>query len=137
MAKRRMSLRVRIPPYRHSRNAWRELIHSEVVKIAQARGVSFQPDDRLELIITLYLDETGLRFHDVDNRLKDIMDALQGRAGGPKSIRRLTPIIPNDHQVFRVSIEKMLPPGQSLGMGHLSIKKYKRVANKQIQSICA
>ena len=37
MEKRTMSLRMRIPPYRHPRNAWRELIHSEVVKVAQAR----------------------------------------------------------------------------------------------------
>lgn len=130
MAKRRMRLRVRIPPYRHPRNAWRELIHSEAVKVAHDRGVSYQPEDKLELLITLYLDETGLRFHDVDNRLKDIMDALQGRAGGPKAKRRLPTIIPNDHQVFRVSIEKMLPPGQSHGMGHLVIREYKAVANK-------
>jgi hypothetical protein len=100
--------------------------------VAQARRVSYQPDDRLELIVTLYLDETGLRFHDVDNRLKDIMDALQGRAGGPKSKRHLSPIIPNDHQVFKVSIEKMFPPGQSHGMGHLVIRKYRPIANKAL-----
>ncbi len=53
------------------------------------------------------------------------MDALQGRAGGSKSKRHLAPVIPDDHQVFRVTIEKMLPPGQSHGMGHLEIRKYK------------
>jgi len=130
MAKRRMSLRVRIPSYRYPRNAWRKLIHAEVTTVAQARGVSYQPEDKFELIITLYLDEIGLRFHDVDNRLKDIMDALQGRAGGPKSKHNMNPIIPNDHQIFRVSIEKMRPPGQSHGMGHLIIRKYKPIANQ-------
>ena len=135
MAKRRMSLRVRVPAYKHPRNAWRELIHSEVVKVANARGVSYKPDDKLELIITLYLNDTGLRFHDVDNRLKDIMDALQGRAGGPKSKRCLSPIIPNDHQVFRVFIEKMLLPGQSHGMGHLVIRKYKALPNQAVHRI--
>ena len=132
MEKRAVNLRVRIPPYRHSRNAWRELIHSEVVKAAKVRSVSYQPEDKQELFITLYLNETGLRFHDVDNRLKDIMDALQGRAGGPKAKRRLRSI-PNDHQVFRVSIVKMPSPGQSHGMGHLVIRKYKAVANKAFQ----
>ncbi len=122
VAKRRMTLRMRIPPYRHPRNAWRELIHAEAVKVAESRGVLYRPEDRLELVITLYLDQDELRFHDVDNRLKDIMDALQGRAGGPKSRQHLIPVIPNDHQVFRVSIEKMHPPGQSRGMGHLVIK---------------
>lgn len=136
MVKRRTSLRVRIPPYKHPRNAWRELIHSEVIKVAQARGVSYRPEDQLELLVTLYLDETSLRFHDVDNRLKDIMDALQGRAGGPKAKRRLPSIIPNDHQVFRVSVEKMLPPGQSHGMGHLVIRKYQKNANNTSEGIC-
>jgi hypothetical protein len=56
------------------------------------------------------------------------MDALQGRVGGPKSRRQLGPIIPNDHQVFKVTIEKMLPPAQSHGMGHMIIKKYKPIA---------
>ncbi len=130
MARRPLTLRVRIPPYRHPRNAWRESIHAEVIKVAQSREVLYQPEDKLELIITLYLDRSGLRFHDVDNRLKDIMDALQGRAGGPKSKRHLSPVIPNDHQVFRASIEKTNPPGQSRGMGHLVIRKYKAVASR-------
>lgn len=135
MARRRMSLRVRIPPYQLPRNAWRQLIHSEALKITQARGVTYHPEDRLELRVMLYLDEAGLRFHDVDNRLKDIMDALQGRAGGPKDKRRLVPIIPNDHQIFRVSIEKMLPPGQSHGMGHLEIREYRRTGRRPAQRI--
>ncbi len=119
-----MSINVRIPPYQHPRNVWRKLIHSEAIEVAQVCGVCYQPEDKLELAVTLYLDESGLHFHDVDNRLKDIMDALQGRVGGPKSKRKLPPIIPNDHQVFRASIEKMLPPKQSHGMGHLKIRKY-------------
>ena len=64
--------------------------------------------------------------HDVDNRLKDIMDALQGRAGGKKGSGSLVPIIPNDRQVFKVTIEKMPPPKQSLGLGHLTVKKHRR-----------
>jgi len=82
MAKRRQSLRVRIPPYHHPRNAWRESIHTELVAVAESRGVAYDPEDKLELIITLYLDEAGLTLHDVDNRLKDIMDALQGKHMG-------------------------------------------------------
>lgn len=130
MAKRRQSLRVRIPPYLRPRNAWRESIHAEVMIVANSRGVTYLPEDKLELIITLYLDETALKFHDIDNRLKDIMDALQGRAGGSKSERHLSPIIPNDNQIFKVTIEKMLPPWQSHGMGHLVIRKYRIISNK-------
>ena len=117
---------MRIPRYKFPRYSWRQAIHTEAFKAAKARGVSYSPDDQLEMLITLYLDEMGLRFHDVDNRLKDIMDALQGRVGGSKAGRQLEPIIPNDHQVFKVTIEKMLSPGQSHGMGHLVIRKYKK-----------
>jgi Holliday junction resolvase RusA-like endonuclease len=99
-----------------------------VIRAARAEGVVFVPDDKLELNITLYLDDADLRYHDVDNRLKDIMDALQGRVGGLKSKRQLEPIIPNDHQVFKVTIEKMPSPAQSHVMGPMIIKKYKPIA---------
>jgi Holliday junction resolvase RusA-like endonuclease len=62
--------------------------------------------------------------HDVDNRLKDILDALQGRAGGPKSTRKLKAIIPNDSQVFCVTVEKLPAPWQSHGLGHVRVTKY-------------
>ena len=133
MAKRRQSLRVRIPPYRHPRNAWRDSIHVELVKASESRGVTYQSEDKLELSITLYLDEDGLKIHDVDNRLKDIMDALQGRAGGPKSTSNLKPIIPNDNQIFRVTVEKVFAPVQSHGMGRLVIRKYHRLADNSIK----
>ena len=77
--------------------------------------------------VRLYMSDVRLRFHDVDNRLKDILDALQGRAGGPKAERRLRALVPNDHQIWRVSIEKSLPPRQSRGMGHLVIRKYRAI----------
>jgi len=62
----------------------------------------------------------------VDNRLKDIMDALQGRLGGPKAVRRKRPVIVNDYQIWRVVIEKGEPPPQSQGFGHLTIRPYRR-----------
>ena len=70
------------------------------------------------------MDDKALNWHDVDNRLKDIMDALQGRAGGSKKVRALSGIIPNDRQIFRIVIEKSLPPKQSKGFGHLIVTKY-------------
>ena len=130
MSKRRQTLRIRIPTYQYPRNSWRRAIYAVVIRAARAEGVVFVPDDKLELNITLYLDDADLRYHDVDNRLKDIMDALQGRVGGLKSKRQLEPIIPNDHQVFKVTIEKMPSPAQGHVMGHMIIKKYKPIAKK-------
>jgi hypothetical protein len=54
--------------------------------------------------------------HDVDNRLKDILDALQGRFGGPKSVRGKFRLVHNDRQVSRVVMEKQVIP-KSLGDG--------------------
>jgi hypothetical protein len=34
-------------------------------------------------------------------------------------------LIPNDRQIYKVTIEKKQPPIQSHGLGHLEIKKYK------------
>lgn len=125
MPKPRQTLRIRIPPYQYPRTAWRRSLHAQLDAEATRRSVAYGPKDKLELIVVLYLDALKLNFHDVDNRLKDIMDALQGRAGGSKSTRPLRPIVPNDHQIWRVLIEKRLPPGQSHGMGHLVVRKFR------------
>jgi hypothetical protein len=123
MTKKRLTMRFRIPPYCSPRNEWRKLIHAEALK----EGLIYD-DDRiqLEVHIRLYLTDRDIKFHDVDNRLKDILDALQGRAGGPKKVRNMKPIIPNDNQVFKVSIEKIIPSPQSRGYSHVMIRKYRR-----------
>lgn len=121
MAKKRSTMRFRIPPYCSPRNEWRKLIHAEALK----KGLSYDDTVRLEVHIRLYLKEGDIDFHDVDNRLKDIMDALQGRAGGSKRVRKLKPIIPNDSKVYKVSIEKIIPSPQSRGYSHVLIRKYR------------
>jgi len=91
------------------------------------RNIYYTTEDKLELIIRLYFDKIKLPFVDTDNRLKDIMDALQGHVGGGvKKARLLKPIIPNDSQIYRVIAEKCLPPKQSHGLRHLMIAKYKK-----------
>jgi Holliday junction resolvase RusA-like endonuclease len=132
MARRRQTLRIRIPPYRYPRNEWRRAIHAELSKAVTAQAVEYRPEDKLELIVTLYITEDKIGWHDVDNRLKDIMDALQGRAGGPKWERSLRLIVPNDHQIHKVTIEKRTPPPQSHGLGHLIIRKHEETANQGV-----
>lgn len=104
----------------------RRLIHAEALQACTNKSVCYSKTDKLKLDIILYLDEKQLSFHDLDNRLKDIMDALQGRAGGSKAKKTLKEIIPNDKQIYRVTVEKKMPPKQSHGVGHLTIKKYRR-----------
>ncbi len=125
MAKRPLKLSIRIPPYRTPRNAWRRDLHQVVAQHQRRSAVSYRPDDKLEVQVRLYMNDVQLSFHDVDNRLKDILDALQGRVGGPKKRRSLVPIIHNDRQVYRVIMEKSPSPPQSHGLGHLTIRRFR------------
>ena len=88
-----------------------------------AQGVSYPEDAKLAVEVKLYLRGRALESHDVDNRLKDILDALQGRMGGSKAVRKFVPIIQNDRQVYRVVITKSPPPKQSLGLGHVLVSQ--------------
>ena len=86
--KRRIKLHFRIPPYVTPRNRWRRLIY-DAAKAERQRGrVCYCPQDCLAVALTLYLNKQSILFHDVDNRLKDVLDALQGRMGGPKAVRK-------------------------------------------------
>lgn len=116
------TVKARIPGYVHPRNKWRRLIHEAILGACNDKSVCYSKSDKLSLDIVLYLDAKDIDIHDIDNRLKDIMDALQGRAGGSKAKKTLKQIIPNDRQVYRVTLEKKVPPKQSHGLGHLTIK---------------
>lgn len=125
MAKRLLSLKVRLPRYQPPRNAWRKKLHAIIMTALRDKGIEYDATAKLELRIMLYLAEPHIRFHDVDNRLKDIMDSLQGRMGGSKKEQLYKRLISNDSQIYKVIIEKKRPPIQSHGLGHLEIKKYK------------
>jgi Holliday junction resolvase RusA-like endonuclease len=123
MAKRPLKLSIYIPAYNRTRNDWRRLIHAEVIKSQRKSPVRYEAGDRLEVQCRLYLNTWALAHHDVDNRLKDILDALQGRAGGPKNKRTLAAIIPNDRQIYRVIIEKFPCQEGSDGWGVVTIRR--------------
>ncbi|MFH0963452.1 MAG: hypothetical protein V2A58_05510 [Planctomycetota bacterium] len=131
MAKRRMKIEFRIPPYVTPRGEWRRLMHKCASAAMREAGVRYGPDDLLELDVRIYMVEPALHVHDVDNRLKDVMDALQGHVGGKgKKSRGLRALIANDSQVWRVVVEKQKPPGQSHGLGHVTIRRYKPGAGR-------
>src|SRR4030042_3405755 len=126
MAKRRLTLTINLPKYATPRNKWRKLIHKEVIKAQRLGGVRYTRSDKLEVKVLLNLSNNQRMHHDIDNRLKDILDALQGRAGGPKGTPTLRPIIPNDNQIFRVYIEKSTRPDSKLSHGKLILRKLQR-----------
>jgi hypothetical protein len=126
MAKPRKMLNVRLPMYAFPRNVGRRRIHKAVSTELEKARIRYSTEDRFELTIRLYLEGTKLEMVDIDNRMKDVFDALQGHVGGRgKKARALRPLIPNDCQVFRVTAEKCLPPQQSHGYGHLIIRRYR------------
>jgi Holliday junction resolvase RusA-like endonuclease len=124
MPKPSQKLKFRLPEYVSPRNAWRKRIHASALKAAKTQGVEYGPTAKLAVEVKLYLRRRALETHDVDNRLKDILDALQGRAGDSKAIRTLQPIILNDCQIYRASITKSVPPKQSHGLGHVFVMHY-------------
>ena len=120
-----MTLKVRLPEYGYPRTAWRRSIYRVVLEQKKKTGTTYTKNDKIELSIKLYFGRSKIKRMDVDNRLKDIMDALQGRFGGTGSkCSSVAPIIPNDSQIYRVHVEKQLPPWKSHGLGHLRIRKY-------------
>jgi len=112
MPKPRKTLRIPLPPYLAPRLAWRKGLLRAIRRAKRARRITYDESDHLALNIRLYLVGRKLDRIDVDNRLKDIMDALQGQIGGEgKKIKKPRDrIIRNDRQVWRVTIEKFERP---------------------------
>jgi Holliday junction resolvase RusA-like endonuclease len=111
MAKMRHTITAKLPGYQSARYEWRRKILKNVRAAQADRVVKYDSESRFEVIVLLYLRK-GKRhdIHDVDNRLKDILDALQGRFGGSKTTRSKTRLFDNDRQVSRVVIEKQPIP---------------------------
>ena len=108
MAKARQTIRTVLPTYQKDRQKWRRRILENVRAAADNNGILYGSDQTLEVEVTLYMDR-GKRhdIHDVDNRLKDILDALQGRFRGKGRKRRL---IENDNKICKATIEKRPTP---------------------------
>ncbi len=126
MPKSRKTLRVKIPPYAPSLT-WREDVLTATRAARRERAVKYARSDRLALDVRVYLSGKTLARKDVDNLLKDVMDALQGQTGGrgKKIMTPKNPIIRNDRQVWRVYVEKLERPfklDESAG-GWLTISK--------------
>lgn len=130
MAKTRHTIRATIPTYQKDRQRWRKEILTNVREAGARLGVQYDEQILLDVEVVLYL-KRGKRhdIHDVDNRLKDILDALQGRFRG-YSANKLPRLIANDNKICRAVIEKRPTPkffnnrSKDAG-GKLTIRAYK------------
>ncbi len=110
MAKRSLKLSVRIPNFITDARAWRHAIHAAIVEVQNQSNVQYSATDKLEVEIRFHLQNPKLTILDLDNRLKDVLDALQGFVGEKGKSGALRPIIPNDNQIYRLIAEKRLAP---------------------------
>lgn len=125
VAKRRFSITVQLPAYARPRNEWRRKVHTAVLEAQTRRGVGYVDADKLEVRISLALDGRALDIHEVDERVKDVVDALGGRIAGPRSRRRIAPIV-SDDQIRRIVLERAARRGRGRALGQLAISRYKR-----------
>ena len=124
MAKRRFSIVVQLPAYARPRNEWRRRVHAAVLEELARRGVGYQDADRLDLRLALALDGKPLSVHAIDERVKDVVDALGGRIAGPRSHRRIAPIV-GDDQISRIVLERAARRGRGRALGELAITRYR------------
>src|SRR5207244_11755401 len=63
---------------------------------------------------------------DIEERVNDVIDALGGYIAGPRSVRRIAPIVPNADQIRRTTLEKStrIPRGRPLGQ--ITLARYRR-----------
>ena len=126
MPKRPMKLTVKLPNFQTDSKAWRREMNAAIVAAKSKTTVEYDPDDKLEIHIKFYLRDRKLTILDIDNRLKEVLDALQGMLGDKGKKKLLEPIIPNDNQIYRIVAEKRLAPKANReSLSALIIQRYR------------
>ena len=127
MAKRSLTLSARIPNFMKDSKTWRMAIHAAIAEVQDRGNVRYSDTDKLEVEIRFHLQNPKLTILDLDNRLKDVLDALQGFIGEKGKSRALRRIIPNDNQIYRLISEKRLAPkADRAALSTIVIRKYVR-----------
>jgi len=126
VAKRRFTFSATLPPYAPPRNEWRRRVHAAVLESQAGRGVGYSENDRLEVRIELYLGSRPLAMLDIEERVNDVVDALGGYIAGPRSERRIAPIVPNPDQIRRIILEKSTRVPRGRPLGQITLARYRR-----------
>ena len=125
MAKRRFTISATLASYAPPRTEWRRKVHAAILEAQTFRGVGYRESDLLELRVSIFLPSRPLDVHDIDERVKDIVDALEGRIAGRRSRRRIAPIVATG-QIRRVILEKDTRSVRGRPFGVLTIARYRR-----------
>ncbi len=124
MAKRRFTIGATLRAYAPPRNEWRRRVHAAVLEAQTVRGVGYRESDQLEMRVTLP-GPGALDVHEVDERLKDSVDALEGRIAGRRSRRRIAPIVQGG-QIRRVILETDPRTLRGRPFATLTIARYRK-----------
>jgi hypothetical protein len=101
-------------------------VHAAVLESQAGRGVGYSENDRLEVRIDLFLGSRPLAMLDIEERVNDVIDALGGYIAGPRSERRIAPIIPNPDQIRRIVLEKSTRIPRGRPFGQITLARYRR-----------
>jgi len=126
MAKRRFTFSATLPPYAAPRNEWRRRVHAAVLESQANRGVGYSESDRLEVRLELFLGPRPLYLLDIEERVNDVLDALGGYIAGPRSTRRIAPIVPSSDQIRRIILEKSTRVPRGRPLGQITLSRYRR-----------
>ena len=74
-----------------------QALHAAIAQVQDRGDIQYSNTDKLEVEICFHLRNPKLSILDLDNRLKDVFDALQGFVGDKGKSGELRPIIPNDN----------------------------------------
>jgi len=102
-------------------------MHAAVLEAQTFRGVGYRESDQLELRLSLFLGQRDLDVHDTDERVKDVVDALEGSIAGRRRRRRIAPIVLSG-QVRRIILEKDTRSLRGRPFAQLTISRYRRRA---------
>jgi Holliday junction resolvase RusA-like endonuclease len=130
MPKSKATLKITLPVWggKGSAYEWRRKVLLRLNKESESSGANFARNALVEVdaLVHMVRSRKGAEAHDVDNVLKHICDALQGRLGGPKNKRRRDRLIKNDRQVMKVTIEKKYLSKKNKSGGRLKVRPFKR-----------
>ena len=69
-----------------------------------------------------YIDSQGRRRLPIN----DVLDALGGYIAGPRSVRRIAPIVPSADQIRRITLEKSARVPRGRPLGQITLARYRR-----------
>lgn len=150
MPKTKVALEIRLPawPRRDGRTGperlgiiWKRRVYSRIMQAAAKKKLVW-PDPtkgglsglHLEIDVLIYLQSGGLKKQDIDNLVKLVLDALQGRLSRPKAQPRPRRLVENDADVRRMTVEKKAPSKRGLS-SRLVVRDYTKAERTRRRAI--